>query len=95
VENIGEELLRQRGVLVPALLERGWQVVHPSSPREASSAITSFHRPGADLVSLHQNLIKAGIYTSLRTDRAGRNYIRVSPHFYNTQAELQRLLELV
>ena len=32
----------------------------------------------------------AGIETSLRTDRAGRNYIRVSPHFYNTDDEIHR-----
>jgi len=33
--------------------------------------------------------------TSLRVDRQGRRFIRLSPHFYNTDAELQRLLELL
>jgi selenocysteine lyase/cysteine desulfurase len=95
VENIAGELLRHRGILVPGLLEKGWQVVHSNAANEASSGITSFYRSGADLVSLHQKLLDAGIYTSLRTDRAGQNYIRVSPHFYNTQQEIERLLELV
>jgi selenocysteine lyase/cysteine desulfurase len=31
----------------------------------------------------------------LRADRAGQNYIRFSPHFYNTDAELQRVLALL
>ena len=31
--------------------------------------------------------------TSLRTDRAGQKYIRLSPHFYNTDAELDRAME--
>jgi selenocysteine lyase/cysteine desulfurase len=31
----------------------------------------------------------------LRVDRAGRKYVRVSPHFYNTDAELGRLLDAV
>jgi hypothetical protein len=35
------------------------------------------------------------VITSLRADRAGRHYIRLSPHFYNTDAELDRCLELL
>jgi selenocysteine lyase/cysteine desulfurase len=35
----------------------------------------------------------ARIHTSLRVDRQGRQYVRLSPHFYNTDAELHRLLE--
>jgi len=31
----------------------------------------------------------------LRSDRAGRKYLRLSPHFYNTDAELGRVLEMV
>jgi len=37
----------------------------------------------------------AGVVTSLRADRKGQNHIRFSPHFYNTDAELQRTLELL
>jgi cysteine desulfurase / selenocysteine lyase len=32
---------------------------------------------------------------SLRTDRAGQRYLRLSPHFYNTDAELQRVVEML
>jgi selenocysteine lyase/cysteine desulfurase len=28
-------------------------------------------------------------------DRKGQRYIRLSPHFYNTDAELHRVLELL
>jgi selenocysteine lyase/cysteine desulfurase len=28
-------------------------------------------------------------------DRGGQNYIRLSPHFYNTDVELQRVLKLL
>jgi selenocysteine lyase/cysteine desulfurase len=28
-------------------------------------------------------------------DRKGQKYIRLSPHFYNTDAELQRVVELL
>jgi selenocysteine lyase/cysteine desulfurase len=37
----------------------------------------------------------AGVVTSLRADRKGQNHLRLSPHFYNTDAELQRMLELL
>jgi selenocysteine lyase/cysteine desulfurase len=32
---------------------------------------------------------------SLRGDRAGRQYLRISAHFYNTDDELRRTLELL
>jgi selenocysteine lyase/cysteine desulfurase len=44
---------------------------------------------------LHKKLAEAGVIASLRSDRKGQNYIRLSPHFYNTDAELQRVLELL
>jgi selenocysteine lyase/cysteine desulfurase len=43
--------------------------------------------------ALHASLASAGIVTSIRADRSGRKYIRLSPHFYNTDAELERCLE--
>jgi selenocysteine lyase/cysteine desulfurase len=95
VENIARELLRKREWLVPALQAKGCTVVQADAPPEARSGIVSFHRPGSDLAALHQKLTEAGVLTSLRADRSGQKYIRVSPHFYNTDAELARLVELV
>ena len=43
----------------------------------------------------HKTLADAGVIASLRGDRQGRNYIRLSPHFYNTDEELRRALELL
>ena len=44
---------------------------------------------------LHGKLEAANIITSLRADRTGQQYIRLSPHFYNTDEELQRVLEFL
>jgi len=94
VENIAAELLRKRAWLVPALQSRGWEVLAGSAPTSAASSIVSVSHPAkADLPALHQELEQAGIYTSLRVDRGGRRYLRISPHFYNTDAELHRLLD--
>jgi cysteine desulfurase/selenocysteine lyase len=95
VENIARELLRKRARLVPGLQAKGFTVLHADAPVENGSGIVSFHRQGADLAALHQKLTDAGVVTSLRADRTGQKYIRLSPHFYNTDAELERVLELV
>ena len=95
VENIAAELLRKRAWLVPALQAKGFAVLNAEPKPENASGITSFFQPGQDLAPLHKKLADAGVITSLRTDRKGQNYIRLSPHFYNTDAELQRAVELL
>ena len=95
VDAIAAELLRKRDILVPALLSKGYTVLQAQAPRANQSGIVSFHRPGEDMSELHGKLTAAHVTTSLRGDRAGNRYLRVSPHFYNTDAELCRFLEMV
>jgi selenocysteine lyase/cysteine desulfurase len=95
IENIADELLRKRALLVPALQAKGFTVLNADAKTENASGIVSFFQPGKDLAALNQKLSEAGIVASLRTDRKGQNYIRLSPHFYNTDAELQHVLELL
>jgi selenocysteine lyase/cysteine desulfurase len=95
VENIAAELLRKRAWLVPALQKKGFTVLNADSKTENASGIVSFFQVGKDLTELNKKLSEAGIVASLRTNRAGQNFIRLSPHFYNTDAELQCVLELL
>ena len=95
VDNIAAELLRKRAWLVPALQAKGYTVLNAEPKPENASGITAFFQPGKDLAPLHQKLADAGVIASLRTDRKRQNYIRVSPHFYNTDVELQRVVELI
>ena len=95
VENISQGLLRKRALLERAIQAEGYTILQASSPPENSSAIISIHKPGSDLTPLHQKLLDAGIITSLRSDRTGHKYIRLSPHFYNTDAEFERLLAVL
>jgi selenocysteine lyase/cysteine desulfurase len=95
VENIAAELLRKRAWFLPALQAKGFTVLNTDAKPENAGSIISFHQPGKDLAAVHKQLTEAGIVTSLRTDRAGKNYIRLSPHYCNTDAELQRVLELL
>gem|GEM_PF-4548522 len=95
VDNIARELLRKRKLLVPALQAKGYSVLNADAPAENASGIVSFFTPGKDIGPVHQKLWDANIVTSLRVDRKAQNYIRLSPHFYNSDEELNRVLELV
>ena len=95
IENISADLLRKRAWLAPELQTRGFTVLNADARPENAGGIISFFKDGTDLATLHKKLSDAGIVTSLRVDRGGQNYIRLSPHFYNTDAELRRVLELL
>jgi selenocysteine lyase/cysteine desulfurase len=95
VDKIARELLRKRAWLVPALQAKGYTVLNADVAPENASGIVTFFKAGGDLPALHQKLLDANIVTSLRMDRAGQSYIRLSPHFYNTDAELQRVVEMI
>jgi selenocysteine lyase/cysteine desulfurase len=105
---IAAELLRKRAWVVPALQAKGFTVLNADAKPENASGIISFHqtspsrdeaasaaKAGKDLTALHKKLKDASVVASLRADRKGQSYIRLSPHFYNTDAELQRALELL
>lgn len=47
------------------------------------------------LYRLHQRLHDKRIVTSLRKDRTGRQWLRLSPHFYVEQPALHRMAELL
>ena len=95
IENITAELLRKRAWFVPELQSRGFIVLNADAKYENAGSIISFFHPDKDMAAIHKKLADAGIVTSLRVDRTGKNYIRISPHFYNTDEELKRVLKVL
>jgi selenocysteine lyase/cysteine desulfurase len=95
VEAIGRELLRKRALLVPALQAKGFTVLNADAKPENASGIVTCCKPGADMVALHARLAENNVVASLRSDRQGQRYLRFSPHYYNTDPELQRAVELL
>jgi cysteine desulfurase / selenocysteine lyase len=93
VENIGRELLRKRAWLITALQKKGCTVLQASAPPENSGPMITFFRANQSMPDLHAKLANEGIVTSLRADRRNQSYLRLAPHFYNTDAELERLLQ--
>jgi selenocysteine lyase/cysteine desulfurase len=94
IDRIAARLLELKEFLVERLEGLGFQIVGPRAGAGAH-AITTCQHPSADHARLHANLGGAGIVSSLRQDRAGRSYLRFSPHFYNTEAELNRVVEVL
>lgn len=68
------------------LAERGWQVISSRAKGETSGIVTAVH-PDHDADETVRKLAGRGVIVAAR---AGR--FRVSPHFYNTEAEVDRLL---
>lgn len=93
VENIAAELLRKTERMTPLLKERGWNVLAGNMSAKHRSGIVSFRRDDIDLAAMHTKMAAENIVVSLRTDRAGLHYLRFTPHFYNTDAEIDQALE--
>ncbi len=69
----------------------------PAGPVEGApaSGILAMTHPSADLPRIVRALQERRATISLRHDRAGTAYLRFSPHFYNTEDELERLVTML
>ena len=69
----------------------------PAGPvsRPNASGILAVTHPRADLTRLFTTLQEQRITASLRHDARRRAYLRWSPHFYNTEAEIDHALAAV
>jgi cysteine desulfurase / selenocysteine lyase len=87
VENISERVLDLTDRLRAGLKERGHRVFGPSARRE-SSGIVSFVPRARTAEQVVAQLRAERIMVSARSGK-----VRVSPHFYNSEAEIDCLLE--
>ncbi|HTG43268.1 MAG TPA: aminotransferase class V-fold PLP-dependent enzyme [Verrucomicrobiae bacterium] len=93
MEEIGRDLLRKRSWFVPALEEKGYTVLNASASVANCGGMVTFYKAGASMAEIHSSLEQNKIFTSLRADRKKQSYIRLAPHFYNTDSELKSVLE--
>lgn len=94
VEAIAERLLGLKQTLVHGLREMNFTILGPVEGPEASS-ITTCRPPHGSAESLFQRLEAEGITASLRHDHQRNSYLRFSPHFYNTEEEMQTVLRVL
>jgi len=88
---IEERVLGLSARLADGLAARGYEVVEPwPRTRAESSGIVSFRKPGATHVEVLRDLSAARVIA-----RTHRDFVRLSPHFYNTEDEIDRVLEVL
>ncbi|MEM1295790.1 MAG: aminotransferase class V-fold PLP-dependent enzyme [Verrucomicrobiota bacterium] len=94
IDNVSRRLLELKSYNVSRLKERGF-TIHGHETGPNASSITTFTHPSKDLEALFKHLSEHSISASFRHDRDHRAFLRISPHFYNTVTELDRLFEAI
>ncbi len=93
VVNIADRILELTDRLVAGLEQQGARILGPRRAGESPSfrsGIVSFRLPGQESAALVQKLESAGVLCSCRN-----GWVRCAPHFYNNEAEVDRLLGLL
>jgi selenocysteine lyase/cysteine desulfurase len=92
---ISERLIELKAYLIPRLHELGFAILGPGADSPAATSITTFRHERVGGSVLFAALEKANVIASLRLDREGREFLRFSPHCYNTEAELDVVLDVL
>jgi selenocysteine lyase/cysteine desulfurase len=94
VDAIASRIAAIRSFIEREALRRGYRSLTEEAAGQGEvSGILSLRSDGEDADSVLQRFRDSRISVSLRRSRAGEAWIRVSPHFYNTMAEAELLLE--
>ncbi|MEO6847062.1 MAG: aminotransferase class V-fold PLP-dependent enzyme [Chthoniobacterales bacterium] len=92
IESVGERILRIRNYLLTGLLDMGFKTKSPLPGDPMASGIVTVFHPTRKAEPLFEAMTAKRITASLRHDREGNAYLRFSPHFYNTEAEMDTVL---
>ena len=95
MENVAAAILSVRDYLHGQLEELGFESLSPSRDEPLRCGAVTVKHPRADAAALSAALEKARITASLREDRAGTKLLRFSPHFYNTNDEMDRVVSVL
>ncbi len=87
IPRIEERVLGLTDYLIAGLQERGYHIPTPIASPQERSGIVCFHHPHHAVEGLEQQLRKARVIISKRDQ-----VIRVSPHFYNDETDIDQLL---
>jgi selenocysteine lyase/cysteine desulfurase len=96
VKQIEARLLDLRSFTEEKLVAAGFRVAGFTNRRSQKSAITTIVLDDhAKSVELARKLRDRHVDISLRQTRAGRSCLRFSPHFYNTEAEIEEAIKIL
>jgi cysteine desulfurase/selenocysteine lyase len=96
---VGPAQIAERILFLTQALEReitpaGFEFLSPTDANDRCGILTFRHRR-VPTDRLFEALLKNDIVVSLRFDRADRSWLRVSPHFYNTTAEITKIADVL
>jgi len=94
-DKVSTAILQLRDQLEAGLAKLGWKFLSPRSSEPWRSGILTARHPNRPASQDFQKLEEAGIVASIRSDRAGTQWLRFSPHYYNTAEEMERILSVL
>jgi len=95
LEKVSSLILERRDQLERGLSTLGFEFLGPDASEPLRSGILTARHPAHDPARLHMSLEAASISASCRKTRNHGAWLRFSPHFYNTAAEIDRVLEVL
>ncbi len=101
IDAIAKRLLVLRTALLDMLRPMGYRLyledwdMGPDASDDARSAIVTVLHPDKAMDKVGAYLMANGVRISARENRSGLPLMRFSPHFYNTEAEIERIGELL
>ncbi|MDP9003581.1 MAG: aminotransferase class V-fold PLP-dependent enzyme, partial [Verrucomicrobiota bacterium] len=91
---ISEKIFALTDGLAREIAPAGFEFLSPQEPKNRAGILT-FRHPEIPTDRFFEALAKQDIVVSLRFDRFDRGWLRVSPHFYNTLAEMAKIAEVL
>jgi len=91
---ITERILALTQALRQEITPAGFQFLSPEEERNRSGILT-FRHPTIPTTRFFEALLRNDVVASLRFDRDDREWLRVSPHFYNTFDEMRKVAEVL
>ena len=95
ISAISALILERRDRLEAGLAGLGFEFLSPRSHEPLRSGILTTRHPSKDPAELIATLEKALISASYRKTRDHGFWLRFSPHFYNTEQEIDRVLDVL
>ncbi len=101
IDAVANRLLMLRRTLLDMLRPMGYRLyledwdTGPDASDDVRSAIVTVWHPDKDMENVGAYLMANGVRISARQNRSGQHFVRFSPHFYNTEAEIDRIAQLL
>ncbi|MFV0337875.1 MAG: aminotransferase class V-fold PLP-dependent enzyme [Chthoniobacterales bacterium] len=92
---VSERILKVRDYLEDRLREEAYLFLSPDKNEDLRSGILTARHATRTPEEEFAHLEKNGVVASLRSEKSGQQWLRFSPHFYNTIEEMDRVVELL